>query len=398
VPPNQGDSPRGTYDPPPSPPSPDDAPPTSTPSNPPAADVTTPPLVIEPQSFVKRKAPEPTAPANVEASGDAPDEVPEAFSRKRLSFIPLIMDKNDSEGDGAEKAPTLPHANVGFSSNKGVNKAAEVVKINQDRGLICNPLGDPVNQMALFCVFDGHGTGGEHVSQFAARRLPELVARHPVIVTDPAKALSEGLTWVDEELKASEQIEAARCGCTAVAVLYVGGPQPRLIAANLGDSRCVVAQAGADSGAVPRAFALTADQKPNDPQEKARIEGAGGFVSLSFSDGEPSRVYTSILMSGQGLAVARSVGDHEFSDVGVCAEPVVSELVLERGRDEFVVLASDGIWDMFSSDEAVAFFAPKTAGPKHMCDAMLHEANARWEAEEGDEYRDDCTVVYVKLW
>ena len=70
--------------------------------------------------------------------------------------------------------------------------------------------------MSLFCVFDGHGVDGEHVSQFASQELPKVLERHAELATDPAKALSEALIEVDHTLTKRDEIVSERCGCTAV--------------------------------------------------------------------------------------------------------------------------------------------------------------------------------------
>ena len=58
-------------------------------------------------------------------------------------------------------------------------------------------------------------------------------------------------------------------GCTAVVALLRGNT---LYVANAGDSRCVLSRQG-------RAIPLSADHKPEDEPEKARIERAGGVVT-----------------------------------------------------------------------------------------------------------------------
>ena len=58
---------------------------------------------------------------------------------------------------------------VASYSNHGIKPgihAKAIAKINQDRGLITYPLsGDP--EMALMCVYDGHGTNGEQAATTA---------------------------------------------------------------------------------------------------------------------------------------------------------------------------------------------------------------------------------------
>eukprot|EP00300_Choanocystis_sp_HF-7_P009666 c16561_g1_i1.p1 GENE.c16561_g1_i1~~c16561_g1_i1.p1 ORF type:complete len:112 (+),score=28.03 c16561_g1_i1:548-883(+) len=54
-----------------------------------------------------------------------------------------------------------------------------------------------------------------------------------------------------------------------------------------------------------------------------------------------------------GMAVSRSIGDAHVKSA-VISEPEVKHFVLGPG-DEFIVLASDGLWDVFSSQDAVDF-------------------------------------------
>lgn len=70
--------------------------------------------------------------------------------------------------------------------------------------------------------------------------------------------------------------------------------QTHIFCANAGDSRSVL---GRSSGA-QMCFALSDDHKPDNAQEKARIEAAGGFV-------EENRVNGSLNLS-------RSLGDFEY--------------------------------------------------------------------------------------
>ena len=54
---------------------------------------------------------------------------------------------------------------------------------------------------------------------------------------------------------------------------------------------------------------------------------------------------------GPGLAMSRSLGDHAVAEVGVTAEPVMlTEAVTPE--DEVLILASDGVWEFISSQEA----------------------------------------------
>ncbi|CAF3347320.1 unnamed protein product [Rotaria sp. Silwood1] len=128
-------------------------------------------------------------------------------------------------------------------------------------------------------------------------------------------------------------------GCTAVVTLL---RDKQLFVANAGDSRCVVCRNG-------RAIEMSVDHKPEDPQERTRIEKAGYKVTL---DGR---------VSG-GLNLSRAIGDHAYKktpklppeEQAITALPDIRTLTLEN-QDEFMVIACDGIWNFMSSQDVVDF-------------------------------------------
>ena len=78
--------------------------------------------------------------------------------------------------------------------------------------------------------------------------------------------------------------------------------------AQIGDSRALITR-----GAVaPRC--LTVDHCASDPEERARIEQAGGTVSHD----EIGRY-----LVNKRLAMSRSIGDLELKEFGVTAEPTI---------------------------------------------------------------------------
>ena len=180
-------------------------------------------------------------------------------------------------------------------------------------------------------------------------------------------------------------------GTTAVAVLIRG---QKLYIANCGDSRAVIGKRNVNGEIV--ALNLSEDQNPNHPVEQARIEAAGGFVSPPPEPGLSARVWLDADFTQIGLAMARSIGDHAVSPVGVIAEPVVTTYELSDS-DQFMVAASDGVWEFIDSDEAVSIvtrYLP--SGADKACEVLIETAAQRWREYEGD-YRDDITAVVVKV-
>lgn len=185
---------------------------------------------------------------------------------------------------------------------------------------------------AFFAVLDGHG--GARAARFGARHLPGYVLGElgpaPQEPDGVRQALRSAFLQADAQLSALWP-RGDPGGSTAVALLV----SPRfLYLAHCGDSRALLSR----SGSV--AF-CTEDHRPHRPRELERIHDAGGTVRRRRVEGS--------------LAVSRALGDFAYKQAPgrppelqlVSAEPEVAALA-RQDEDEFVLLASDGVWDALS--------------------------------------------------
>ena len=272
-------------------------------------------------------------------------------------------------------------------------------KINQDRGGVQYPFGGR-RDMAFFCVMDGHGRGGEKISEYCMTHLPKYVLAHKELVGSPGKALRAAFLQVDADLRRVLAREATYAGTTCVVVLAIGNV---LVIANAGDSRAVVGSV--DPAAPGRVVAkdLSHDHKPDSPAETARVLSMGGFVSAESEEEGPSRVWLGRAMNSCGLAMARSLGDHALAAVGVIAEPEITTHVLTP-NDRYLVLGSDGIWEFIGSQQAAEMVHTTMgkhgggggAGADKACRLLIEKSTIAWKVNEGD-YRDDITGIVVAL-
>ncbi|CAA7058293.1 unnamed protein product [Microthlaspi erraticum] len=110
-----------------------------------------------------------------------------------------------------------------------------------------------------------------------------------------------------------------------------------MIVSNLGNCRVVLCRGGGVSEA------LTSEHKPERDDERKRIKNQGGHVSFL---GKAWRV-------AGILAVSRSIGDADLKNKKlVIAEPETRVLEIEEDM-EFLLLATDGLWDWVGNEEAV---------------------------------------------
>lgn len=88
-------------------------------------------------------------------------------------------------------------------------------------------------------------------------------------------------------------------------------------------------------------------------KEHKRIKEAGGFIT-----------FNGVWRVAGVLATSRALGDFPLKDRRlVVAQPDVLTFNLADLGATFMVLASDGLWDALSNDDAVAFAAPHLDEP-----------------------------------
>jgi len=288
------------------------------------------------------------------------------------------------------------------SDNEEHQQSKSIAKINQDRGGVAYPYGN-CPRTALLAAYDGHGDGGELVAQYALHQVQSLLEKHPCFKSNIQKAMIQTFLQVDESLKDEKEIEPWYSGCTAIVTLV---REKQLIVANCGDSRAVLATKDSD-GQRLKAVDLSHDQNPDTPGEKERILSRGGYVSPPPEEGLSARVWLDPSFTQIGLAMARSVGDHAVKTVGVIAKPEVKIYDIDTENDEFVIIATDGVWEFISSQEAVDIVQKHFVNKKEesccaskACQDLIETAAAKWHQYEGD-YRDDITALVVrinKLW
>lgn len=165
------------------------------------------------------------------------------------------------------------------------------------------------------------------------------------------------------------------CGTTATVVALVG---TELWVAHVGDSRAVLCASG---GHVVR---LCDDHRPGREDEMRRIEAAGGLVVDVSGTWRVNGV----------LGVSRALGDVELKDF-VIASPEVRKWWLS-GDEEFLVVASDGLWDWVSDEECVSMVRKSVAEGKE--DGGEERAAKRLVQCAWDRgSNDDVSVIVLNL-
>ncbi len=224
-----------------------------------------------------------------------------------------------------------------FHSEKGKRPNQEDrVTVIMDLSSLGDVIARPYlyQKYAYVAIFDGHG--GESCSTMLQHKLHLKLAEESVFFDNLGDAFKLACKSADgevcEELREKED-DSGSCGCFIV----YDGRSKNLVVGNVGDSKCVLSRNGT-------ALELTKDHRLDNEGERARVLSKGCVVR----DGRVNGV----------LAVTRSFGDVRNKGFGggggIDAEPDV-RIEQVTDRDEFVVLGSDGLWDVWGCQEAVNF-------------------------------------------
>ena len=297
----------------------------------------------------------------------------------------------------------------------------------------------------LVALFDGHGKEGQMVVHFCKSEVNRFFSANKMLAAaNPHRFLLDLTSACDDKLRGGAQgIDASFSGATEVALLINSGV---LYCAGVGDSRAVLGTSkpptivyaeqpprGEDKLLLQevmrrrsvqvdhplQAVQLTKDQKPEDPVELDRISNSGGVVKrLMDENGHnigPWRVWKKDT-NHPGLAMSRSIGDSVGTEIGVISTPHLCMHKLQE-EDAFIVVASDGVWDVMENSEVVDYVEAYrhaclkgtfSEGPKGertrpsnapIAQLLCEEARMRWLAivEEEDVVIDDISCVVVEL-
>ncbi|KAK2449556.1 protein phosphatase 2C [Trifolium repens] len=211
----------------------------------------------------------------------------------------------------------------------------------------------------FFGVFDGHG--GSQVANYCQEHLHSVLVEEIEAAESSLPETNEKNNWQDQWKKvltncfqkvddkivgvnadnggsntndgsesSTEETLAPECaGSTALVAILT---QTHIIVANCGDSRAVLCRG-------KEALPLSTDHRPDREDERERIEAAGGKI-IHWNGYRVLGV----------LAVSRSIGDR-YLKPWIIPDPEVNYVLREK-TDECLILASDGLWDVITNEEA----------------------------------------------
>ncbi|CAD5185037.1 unnamed protein product [Musa acuminata subsp. malaccensis] len=244
-----------------------------------------------------------------------------------------------------------------------VSRRGQRHRMEDGYGVIPNIHGD--DKQAFFGVFDGHGgrAAVDFVSEKLGKNILTALEELQKEENQMELAIKEGFLTTDREFL-SQGVSSGAC---AVTVLLKDG---ELHAANVGDCRVVISRKGV-------ADALTDDHRAGREDERNRIENSGGYVTCR----------NGMWRVQDSLAVSRAIGDMNMKE-WIISEPEIRKIHLTTDC-ESLILASDGLWDKVTNQEAVDVVSKHSSSMKS-CKELIEISNNKGN-------RDDITVMVIDL-
>ena len=216
------------------------------------------------------------------------------------------------------------------------NQNIDSQPVMEDKSKSIENFNNNINQM-LFELFDGHG--GDDISNFLQQNFTPVYKNNlDAFDYDIPKSLTHTFKEVDELIKDSlSNLEGMGSTGTIVHLLWENDTTLVVYTGNVGDSRVSLISKN-------HIIRLSYDHRMSDEKEKERIMKSGLEIINERIGGE--------------LMLTRVFGDYEFKQdekgkiKGVICEPFLSKIKIDLNiKNQFLILASDGIWDLISEKE-----------------------------------------------
>ena len=225
-----------------------------------------------------------------------------------------------------------------YSFREDQNIDSEAVM--EDKSKSIENFNNDKNQM-IFEIFDGHG--GEEISTYLQNNLAQIYKQNLLLYKgNIILSLKNAFRDADYEMKNQLNIDGLGSTGTLVHIKWESENDLVVYSANVGDSRVSLISP-------EHIIRLSYDHRTTDPKERKRILESG----LEIID---DRINGTLMLT-------RIFGNYEYKNndeneedendnKGLICEPFISKINIDLNiENQFLILASDGIWDTISEEE-----------------------------------------------
>ena len=217
------------------------------------------------------------------------------------------------------------------------------------------------HKISLFAIFDGHG--GKLVSEYLynnyEKTLISILEKNNYNIE---KSIKESFKEIDNNLEKIPNTKTI--GSTATIILIDNNI---LYCANVGDSESYYISKD-------KIIKLTNLHNCKNKNEVERVINSKGLI---FGN----RVFGM-------LNLTRSIGDFDFKIYGVINEPFIYKVNLIENYSKYVILGSDGVWDVINDSDLIQIEKKYGSLCKNFCNKIVEEA-----INKGSQDNISCIVI-----
>jgi serine/threonine protein phosphatase PrpC len=325
------------------------------------------------KSLMSRMSPRKLEPIADTSTTSGTDKQNAQFDRKNEAPYPLLSGKSKKTKNEMKKIITR----AGFKTKTFGNS-----KENNLTSSIIKPNLNGLKGKFLFSVCEGHGPHGKALAQGVKEWIPRIIESSLNVKGDPQniKGCLENIGSLTLEMMKKSNKEVNFSACSLVTVIILG---ESLFISNIG--RCSAVLANQSFFAQPLCFRHDLQNE----KEMKRVKASGGKIMINSQE-----ILVVSSGKGPGFEQTRCLGNLFGKSFGISAKPEIFHVFLGND-DKFVILASAGVWDLLSYQEAVdlcaeGFFLKKT---EVCCEAIIKECEARLDMSL-KEFHDVSVLVF----
>ena len=266
-----------------------------------------------------------------------------------------------------------------YSFREDQNIDSEMVM--EDKSKSIENFNNDKNQM-VFEIFDGHG--GDEISTYLQNNLAQIYKQNLLLNKgNIILSLKNAFRDADDEMRNQLNIDGLGSTGTLVHIKWESENDLVVYSANVGDSRVSLISP-------EHIIRLSYDHRTTDEKERKRILESG----LEIID---ERINGTLMLT-------RIFGNYEYKNIneneedendadnnkGLICEPFISKINIDLNiENQFLILASDGIWDIITEEE-IQQIIQKYQDTQQICSIAIKKClrNEAW---------DNMSIFAIKL-
>jgi serine/threonine protein phosphatase PrpC len=306
------------------------------------------------------------------------NENPNTIKKAKTGFMKK-KDNQAIEYETIKEHYSIKHCNcvLEYSFREDQNIDSEILM--EDKCKSIENFNNDKNQM-IFEIFDGHG--GDEMSTYLQNNLAQIYKQNLLLNKGSIiLSMKNAFHDADDEMRNNLNIEGLGSTGTLVHIRWESDNDLVIYSANVGDSRVSLISPG-------HIIRLSYDHRISDEKERKRIIDSGLKIIDDRIDGT--------------LMLTRIFGNYEYKineenkegnanySKGLICEPFISRINVDLTiGNQFLIIASDGIWDTLSEEE-IQNIIKKNNDTQQICSLAIKNSLKK-------EAWDNMSIFAIKL-